>query len=206
MKYINRFNESVSSYKSYKNWNIVYNENNHDLDSRLKERSILKERDKFYFLIEMMIDKIEKDNYIKDGDYIFYFQQFLLKIIVNIEKNKKELLIVTFLDKKQFIKETNKIIIMGKNFKIKEEFIDDFIDNELYKRLKGMIYFDDNKWLFPSNGFDWLERVKEIKIDNFTKDLIFKIVETLNKKRIHPYDFDKYYDNFFNELSKIKVK
>ena len=89
MKYINRFNESVSSYKSYKNWNIVYNENNHDLDSRLKERSILKERDKFYFLIEMMIDKIEKDNYIKDGDYIFYFQQFLLKIIVNIEKNKK---------------------------------------------------------------------------------------------------------------------
>jgi hypothetical protein len=34
MKYINRFNESVSSYKSYKNWNIVYN---HDLDSRLKK-------------------------------------------------------------------------------------------------------------------------------------------------------------------------
>jgi hypothetical protein len=50
MKYIKEYYESISNYKTYKEWEITYFENNHDLDKRLKERSTLKIEINFIFL------------------------------------------------------------------------------------------------------------------------------------------------------------
>ena len=72
MKYINYFNsflESVNSLTSYNSWNIKYHESNHDLESRLKERSTIRNTKNFSSLVEKIVDKSIKLNL--EGDYSF---------------------------------------------------------------------------------------------------------------------------------------
>ena len=59
MKYLNYYNslyENVSSLTSYNNWSIDYNDENHDLNIRLIQRSNIRDTSIFSKLVEKIIN------------------------------------------------------------------------------------------------------------------------------------------------------
>ena len=186
MKYINYFNsflESVNSLTSYNSWNIKYHESNHDLESRLKERSTIRNTKNFSSLVEKIVDKSIKLNL--EGDYSFVFPQFnFLQVIVNVDKNKKELSIVTFLSRNMKTKLLKDKIIMNKIYKLNEELKQDKNENH-YNFLKSMIFYDDgDHWDFIFKAEDIYFRRYNERIDKNMID-IFKLIPNVfntNKK------------------------
>ena len=113
MLYIKNFNqllESIKNINSKNNWNIGYNHYpGHDLDVTLSERTNVTE-DVFEKIIEMIVQKCQKSNLI--GTWVFASFKYQIKILANVEPNKKEIFIITILGNNENLKKTNNIIVI----------------------------------------------------------------------------------------------
>lgn len=147
MKYLNYYNslyENVSSLTSYNNWSIDYNDENHDLNIRLIQRSNIRDTNIFSKLVEKIINKSIESNL--DGEYSFVFPQFnFLQVIANIDNNNKDIFIITFLSRTMETKNINDKIIMNKIHNINEE-LKNIIYDDSIDFLKSMIFWDGDKW------------------------------------------------------------
>ena len=211
MKYINYFNsflESVNSLTSYNNWFVEYNDINHNLESRLKERSTIRNTKNFSSLVEKIVDKSIELNL--EGDYSFVFPQFnFLQVIVNVDKNKKELSIVTFLSRNMKTKLLKDKIIMNKIYKLNEELKQDKNENH-YNFLKSMIFYDDGThWDFVLESDNLYFEIYNERIDKNMID-IFKLIPNVfntNKKYRNietVEEVNNAIDEVYNKLSNQK--
>ena len=208
MKYINYFNsflESVNSLTNYNNWYIEYNDIDHDLELRLKQRSTIRNTNNFSSLAEKIIDKSISLNL--EGDYSFIFPQFnFLQVIANVNKNKKELTIVTFLSRNMGTSKIKDKIIMNKIYKLNEELKQDK-NEDYYDFLKSMIFYDDgDHWDFISKADDIYYRRYNERISKDMLDIFKQIPNIFNTNKKYKNietieEFDNAIDEVYDKLS-----
>lgn len=108
MKYLKYFSifESISDFNRIGDWIISYNDVDHDLDSRMINRTDLNETT-FKLLLDKIVEVSESDSL--NETWVFVSLKYKTKIIINIDSYIKDIRIITFLGKNEFLKETQKV-------------------------------------------------------------------------------------------------
>lgn len=114
MKFIKRFLlflEGISNNKSINGWVIKYNHNkSHDLDDKLSKRTNVKTEKEFIYILEKVTLKCDSDKL--SGSYTFVSFKNLIKLIIDIDNIKGEILIITILGKDEKSRNGDKMIII----------------------------------------------------------------------------------------------